>query len=294
MQPLIDLLLSSPSPLAADTVERWWPAHAALWSRFEQPIDVAIAGGFQAERLGWAFASGYHAASRVLDPTSPRTRRAALCATEAKGAHPRHIETSLQQGRLNGLKGFVTLGSHADELLVLASEGEHEGRNRLKLLRIPADREGIALQPGAVLPFVPEIPHAAVQFTEVEVHPHEILPGDGWTDFVRPFRTIEDLHVHGALLGWLIAVFAETPAFVERALVATAAVRQLALLDPRSSAVHRAFGGVAEATRELLDQADWSTIDATVRTRWERDRPLLSIAGKARAARLEKARSLSR
>ena len=291
MQRLLDLLCGPADPPPTSSVEAWWRRHAPLRNRFEQPIDVAIAGGFEADRLAWAFASGYHAATTALDPTSPRDRRTALCATEAGGAHPDRIETALLGGRLAGLKGFVTLGTHAEELLVLASEGrDADGRNRLKLVRIPADRPGVRIQRGAELPFVPEIPHAAVELVDVAVDPDEVLPGDGWVDWVRPFRTVEDLHVHGALLGWIIAVAPGPPELVESALATALAVRQLAALDPRSASVHRAFGGVAESTRALLDRADWSRVDPEVAARWERDRPLLKVAGKARAARLRKAR----
>src|SRR5207249_4607102 len=42
-------------------VEAWWSAHT---SRALDPIDAAIAGGSVADRVAWAFGSGYAAALR--------------------------------------------------------------------------------------------------------------------------------------------------------------------------------------------------------------------------------------
>ena len=50
-----------------------------------------------------------------------------------------------------------------------------------------------------------EIPHAEVGLDRVRVEASAVLPGDGYADYVKPFRTIEDAHVHCALLGYLVA-----------------------------------------------------------------------------------------
>jgi hypothetical protein len=69
-------------------------------------------------------------------------------------------------------------------------------------------------------------------------------------------------------------------------------VRSLALSDPESPAVHVALGGVLDLFGRLLERAAplWERVDAPTRERWERDRPLLKVAGKARAQRREVAR----
>jgi hypothetical protein len=49
-----------------------------------------------------------------------------------------------------------------------------------------------------------------------------------------------------------------------------------------------------EQARALLTDADWSRAPDATRVRWERDRPLLDLAQRVRAARLEAAwRALS-
>ena len=66
----------------------------------------------------------------------------ALCATEAGGAHPRAIASSLTPDpaggqRLSGQKRFATFAHDADILLVVASMGaDAAGRNRLRVARV--------------------------------------------------------------------------------------------------------------------------------------------------------------
>jgi acyl-CoA dehydrogenase len=294
------LLTAAPTPDPCGDVASWWQQHQALVGRFSHPAELAAAGGFAADRLGWAFASGYHAALCSLLPEHPRDEKTALCATEAKGGHPRHIHCRLQRVGdgfiLNGRKSFVTLGTDADRFLIVASEGvTDDGRNRLRVVRIDR-RPGLTVVAAPILPFVPEIPHAALELSDVAVSIDEVLPGDGYLRVLKPFRTIEDLHVHAGLLGWLVQVGRRSgwpPETIEEALLILAAILPLAEGDPSSPGVHRALGGVLAASKRLVSGLEplWSTVDVETRERWARDQPLLGIASTVRAARLERARS---
>lgn len=303
MDEILQFLLTTP-PLPAElrSLEDWWRQHRELAARFPTPVDIALAGGFRADRLGFAFASGYHSALRSLFPGMPHDHRAALCATESGGAHPSAIQTKLAGGngdgplRLSGTKAFVTLGTAADTLFIVATEGlDEQGRNRLRLVMIDAQRDGVHLNMLPETPFAPEVPHAELQLTEVKVSPDEVLPGDGYARYLKPFRTVEDCHVHAALLGWLLQV-GRCSGWPERvqdevlALVVT--MRGLALADPTSSAVHVALGGALDLSQRLVKGLEewWPQADALTRERWERDKALLGVAGKARAKRREAAR----
>jgi hypothetical protein len=158
---------------------------------------------------------------------------------------------------------------------------------------VSSDAPGVTVKTHEPSSFVPEVPHASVVFDGVWVS--ELLPGDGYTAWLKAFRTIEDIHVHGALLGYLIRVGREfhwPQEVVEAALVPLLALDALAAGDPLSPVVHRGLGGAMAATRAVLEAAEphWGRVDAAVRERWERDKRLLSVAGRARAARLERAR----
>ncbi len=50
---------------------------------------------------------------------------------------------------------------------------------------------------------MPDVPHSRLLLDGAHC---ERLPGDGWDDYVRPFRLLEDVHVLAALVGWLYGV----------------------------------------------------------------------------------------
>ena len=127
------------------------------------------------------------------------------------------------------------------------------------------------------------------------MEPDEVLDGDGYSQFLKPFRTIEDCHVHAALCGYLLRI-ARSYDFDEPALTDlaahTAAIRGLAQADALSPGVHFALHGVLSRMREWLTRSErlWERVDPPVRQAWERDKALLNVAARARAARLEAAR----
>ena len=288
-------------PPAIDELRAWWDATAAPRAAWTDPFDRAFAAGACADRLGFAFAAGYAEALRALVPELPPGSITALCATEEGGAHPRAIRTRLVAtgpGRyeLSGRKKWATVASAASSLLVVASTGEEAGKNRLRVVRVRADAPGVRLHPSAA-PFVPEIPHAEVELDGVIATDADVLPGDGYDAYLKPFRTIEDLHVHGALAGYLIGV-ARRHGFPhdvqERLLVLAVATRGLAHADPKAAPTHAALAGVLALVPRLVEELEalWSVAADDEWSRWQRDRALLRVAGSARAARRERAWSI--
>ena len=310
---LLDALVTRPSALEPlESVEGWWQAHLECAPEDLDPAHRAALGGFVCDRLGYAFAAGYtEAMRRVGNPPEPLPlRRRALCATEVGGGHPRAIETSLEpltgtdegRFRLSGTKTFVTLGEHAEELVVIASLGREAGLPRLVAVRVPAGTPGLELVTLPPTPFVPEIPHARAELDGVLVEASNLLAGDGYIEVLKPFRTVEDTHVFLAALGWLTRVGREAnwpAATIERGLAAIAALVPLARSQvPLSPGLHRALGGAlaqARAHIQALRAEDaWDHVSEEVLMCWMRDQPLLSIASKVRARRLERARSTVR
>jgi hypothetical protein len=289
---------SSPAPTGDDALRAWWDQAARRCAAWTEPFELALARGACADRLGFAFAGGYAEALRVLVPGLPPGSITALCATEEGGAHPRAIRARLAPagpGRheLSGRKKWATVATAAASLLVVASVGEEGGKNRLRVVRVAADAPGVRLHPSAA-PFVPEISHAEVELDRVAVADADVLPGDGYDAYLKPFRTIEDLHVHAALAGYLIGVARrhQLPReLVERLLVLAAATRALAGADPKAAATHAALAGVLALVPPLLAELEprWAAAGGDEWTRWQRDRGLLRVAGSARAARRERA-----
>jgi alkylation response protein AidB-like acyl-CoA dehydrogenase len=299
----VDLLraLLAATPPAADTLASWWAATAGARDAFTAPVDRALLGGALADRLGFAFAGGYSEALRALVPGLDGI--AALCITEAGGNTPRAIETTLTPVdggyEITGHKKWATIGSLAQSLLVAASTGrDAAGINRLRLVRVPANAPGVTITPSTV-PMVPEIPHAEIALDRVRVTDADLLPGDGYAEYVKPFRTIEDIHVHAAIVGYLIGVtrrrgFAKP--LVEKLLAIAVTTRGLAHADAKAETTHVALAGLfALLAPELTAlEALWSASPDDEWQRWQRDRALLHVAGKAREARREKAWSLLR
>jgi acyl-CoA dehydrogenase len=291
------LLADDPTPALTPDLATWWSRHRAAELELP-PIEAAIRGGFRADRVGFAFAAGYHAALRALVPSLAADHLVGLCATEAGGVHPRAIETTLDLDalRLRGTKSFATLAPMADELLVVASTGTTDaGRNRLRVVRIARAQAGVEVRPLPETPFAPEIPHAEVAI-DVAVRASDVLDGDGWDVYLKPFRTIEDLHVHAALLGHLVAQARRgrmPRAIVEELMTIVASLYALSTTDPTNVAVHVTLGGVIAATVRTMESfasaLPSSTIDDETKARFERDRRLLGVAGRARAMRLDAA-----
>lgn len=267
--------------------DAWWSLSVAGDS-----IERAILRGAQADRLGLAFLGGYSAAITRVDPSI--TGLGALCATEVGGGHPRAMQTTLHDGVLNGMKTFVSGGLLADTLLVVAKVGERDGRSELKVARISAKAAGVTHGEGLELDFVPEVPHGTVTFENARVD--AVLEGDGYERYLKPFRTIEDLHVFGAVIGCLVSNGREAlpRATLEQLLAQLAAIITVARLPPGEGATHVVLAGLLTASRALIDGLDLTGFDTDFRARFARDQKLLSIASKVREQRRENAwRSLA-
>jgi acyl-CoA dehydrogenase len=275
---------------------------AKSWS---DPADIAIAGGFFADRVSYAFAAGYHSSLHRLVPSLPFDTITAFCVTEEGGGHPRAIKTKMESVksnenglslfRLNGTKKFITCASEAELLVVAVSTGVGaDGKNHIRMVLLNRGMEGITVIPMKDLHFVPEISHGILRLEDVEVMETDLLPGDGYTEYIKPFRTIEDLHVSAAILGYLfrIACLYDWPREVkEKILCLMVTVRTLAVSDPDAPEVHIAFGGVFSQISNLLQAVApfWENVEIEIRKAWDRDKELLNVAGSARKRRLQTA-----
>ncbi len=280
------------TPSEAPSLGDYWPRYQALDAA--SPYALAVRGGAIADRLGWAFVAGYQAAGTALFGHDRASGLFSLCATESGGAHPAAIATRLESdATLTGDKRWATTAtSGANTLYVLASEGADEaGRKRLRVAKVLADTPGVTVTPQPPTPFVPEVPHASVAFRAARSEP---LPGDGWVRWVRPFRTVEDLHVQAAVLAYLYAVGtrASWPSETQTRLIhLVAAGEHLAQQDVNAPELHVALAGWLSAAKALSFELEplWSQCPPAIATAWQRDRKLLAIAGKARSKRLSRA-----
>ncbi len=288
-------------PVCAD-VNHWWQRWRADPLRTAAPCEQAIAGGFAADRVGWAFASGYQAALRALVPDLPPDAVAAFCVTEEGGNRPRDIHTRFTPAAdggvtIDGAKRWTTLGPSSTWLLVVGAlpAPAETARPLLRVARVSAEARGVRLQPMPATAFVPEVPHARVQLDAVRVAAEALLPGDGYARYVKPFRTIEDIHVTLAVIAYLLreARWRQwSHDFAERATALLVAFAELAGSPPDAPATHVALAGAAAWAHRLYDEASalWAnTPEDPASVRWRRDVALFGVAGSARQLRGERA-----
>ena len=284
---------------------QWKPVYLEGIKKWELPIERAIAGGFMADRVAWAFSAGYQAALQHLFAFLAVDSIAALCVSEEGGAHPGKIQTTIEKAasqpadspvwKLNGSKKFITNAREAEILLIAASIGEFpDGRNQIQMVFVEKNTPGITVIPMKELPFVPEVSHGILQLEDVTVNEANFLPGDGYRDFIKPFRTIEDIHVSAAIVGYLFRTavrFGWPRSIQEKCLGLIECFRALSAEDPKDPAGHIVLGWSLQETSRLMAEMDplWETTDKDTRDSWLRDRKLMSIAGEARGKRLHSA-----
>jgi hypothetical protein len=302
---LLDRLLAPPAqPAGCPDVAGWWPRHRARTQAWPAPIDRSIVGGLDADRAGWAFASGYQAALRALVPSLPDDAVAALCVTEEGGNTPKAIRSTIRAsgpGRVvvDGHKRWTTLGPASGVLLVAAVDaraGEGAGaRPTIRVVRVPTGLPGLALRPMPDTRFVPEVPHAQVDLVGVELADDALMPGDGYDAYVKPFRTVEDVHVSAAVLAYLFGCSRRRDwprAWTERALAVLAAFADLAARDPRAPSTHLLLAGTLALAHGLYTEASDHFAQGPrddEASRWVRDVALMQVAGAARTQRAMRA-----
>lgn len=297
---LIEFLLQTElAVVTADELRSFWRKVSPRLAEWDHTVDRAIVGGFLGDRVAGAFAAGYQGALCRLDDSLPPAGLASFCATEAGGAHPKAIGTTLTEGDdgavVNGSKRWSTCAPVADTLLVVASRGvDDSGKNRLAVIRVPTDHPSVAITPMDPTPFAPEIPHAETVLQSVCLPLDHVLPGDGYSDYVKPFRTIEDLHVHAAVLGYLAGVGRRSSwpsQTMEKLIAALISLRSLSEEDPKSPAVHIATAGALAAASSAVQETlpVWDAVDDAEKERWQRDAALTQVAAKARELRRDRA-----
>ena len=281
------------------SIEQWKAAYDLEALSWDHSIDQALMGGVLADRTAYAFASGYLSALSLMFPEQSHDGFSSFCVTEEGGNSPREIKATLTQvdGKwlLKGFKTFVTGGREAEQLFIAVTTGDViEGRKQIRVVRVLAEQLGVTITELPELPFVPEISHATVRLDNVVVAPSDILPGDGYSDYVKIFRTIEDVHVSMGILGFIARTAITTQweeHLVEKILSLILANRQIGLMDPRCSMTHLALAGARQQLESLLEQVDaeWEKKDEKGFSFWQRDKPLLKIAGKAGGQRRKNA-----
>lgn len=287
--------------MRCESVAEWWPRHRAIAAEHPDTVQQAIVGGFVADRVGWAFASGYQAALHSLFPDAPVDRLCAFCVTEADGNSPKAIRSSLRKNGgawlLNGAKRWTTLGPDGALFFVAARDeaASTDRRPAIRLVKVASSLPGLKIENMPATRFVPEVPHARLQFEDLQLHDREIFPGDGYDEYVKPFRTVEDIHVQAAILAYLMREaqrLSWPESWIERLSALLAALSTLSNMPASHAETHIGLAGALAVSAGLIEECEafWlksATDPATLR--WQRDKELLKVAGPARELRTQRA-----
>ena len=266
--------------------------YAALLERLGPvaPFELAVLGGRAMATPGLAFLVGYQAALRVLWPSAPPSL-GALCASERRSVRPADMRTRLDGLRLTGSKDFVTAGLEAEWLLVAARSEATGAAAQLNLAVVYPGEPGVTLEALPTLPLMPEVGHGRLVLKHAAC---ELLAGDGWDAYVKPFRSLEDLYVLAALTAWLYGVgqacaWPQSVRLQLLGLLAGCAEGSRQCAD--TVGCHLLLGGLFAQFQALRGEIDaalaagpahWAQL-------WQRDQGVMALAAAAREKRLNKA-----
>lgn len=168
-------------------------------------------------------------------------------------------------------------------------------RPSLKVARVASDLAGVTVEKMPPTRFVPEVPHARLKFDGVRVDESAVLPGDGYDQYVKRFRTAEDIHVQAAVLSYLMREaqrLSWPEGWIERLSALLAALGKIADMPPENAETHISLAGALAIGAGLIGESDtfWmkSAADPAA-LRWARDRDLLKVASGAREQRTKRA-----
>lgn len=297
LENLLSGLLRDQKAKRYTSMDNWFNQHLCLSGSIEDSRLRALNGGYHSEQVSYAFASGYQSAMESMFNASQESI-AALCASEQGGTHPRAISTTLtllqEQDHfiLNGSKRFVSGGKFAKQLFVLAKTGEMDGRPRLTVVKLAENSIGLDVEPMPALTFIPELSHASLRFSDIHITKEAVLSGDGYTNYVKPFRTCEDIHISFALLGYRLreAHLAGNEAASTELIALIYGFMQLGDTYT-SSMTHVALAGLQKVMQKVFSEYDSHYADANPEgyKNWVRDKGILLLAEKAQQARTQKA-----
>jgi len=299
---LLDLLFAPPVAVPATGadlrgfLDRGGPGLAAEAdpTAFHRLVRSALHAG---DRLT-AGAAGHQAAIRRLFPDTPDAAVTAFCVSEDQGPRPSGIRTTLTPSGdgfvLNGSKKWGSMAPLADLLYVAASLGERDGRNQLRMVRVPAGRPGLVLDPAPYAGYQGHMPIADLRLTDLAVGAEAVLPQDAYVAFIKPFRLVEDVYGTaatqiallrlGRVHGWSQEVLEDLTGLILQAHAISATPMDRPADVVLMSAYFRASGDLWTRLASA-----WAQVPEGIRAAWHPEAGTLGVAARARETRRQTA-----
>jgi acyl-CoA dehydrogenase len=301
---LPEMMLSQPARQTIESLSAWLPVWRSTCARFGSygPYVSAIAAALQADRMAWAFFSGYQGALQAAFPIlhlSGEGEIASLGANES-GARLTEIGTTLSSTngelRLNGQKSWVIAGAEDMTLYVLArlDGGPARGPGSLGIVRIPRSSMGVEMGTPRPQSVVPELPHSGVAFMDVLVCHDQLVSGDGYADYAKPFRLREDVSVTGCTLAFLLSkghLLGWPTHWRQRCIAVIVTLGECAAMPPNEPTTELLTAGALALGSDNIQEAEahWAEHATPDLERWNRDKPILALGKEARRQRVQNA-----
>ena len=259
-----------------------------------QSIQAVLTLGLRCSNLSQAFALAYRCALQSLLPQLNQSQWAAMCVTESQGNHPRNIQTHINQdGNVSGEKSFVSMAGLAQQLLVIVKaqdEQKDHARPVLKAVLIDSQQTGVSVMQMPAMKMLADIPHGTLTLDNATC---EILTGDGYSDYSKVFRVLEDAHILMAASSFILnqAYRAGQVDVVAKALAIVGLLNGILLVS--NPWVHLQLAQGFDQFLELCDmfEQELPTYSQVFSDTWFVDKKLFSIASGARKTRTDHALS---
>jgi acyl-CoA dehydrogenase len=310
-------------PASFEDMSTWFQAHQTLTASIENSIERSIISGLNCAQLSFVFSGAYQSAMECMF-SAERNKIAAFCHTERGVLKPRDMQTRFARASgsgsgsgsettletdtfsCSGTKHFVSGGQQAQSLFVSAIA---EDGLTVKVLKLDPTQEGVHIEPAAALPFLPELSHGTLSLNKAQCRATDIMEGDGYSNYIKPFRTCEDLHILAGIgayrlkLAWQqLALTKEQPssgqlapveckqenqALVQSLLHQLFSIHALSQQPFNDPLMHLALADTKQKLEAALTRHDKTFAQELpeVFVLWERDKALLLLADKAQKTR---------
>lgn len=256
-------------------------------------LSTTLELALTSNNISQAFIIGYRCALQSLLPELNQRLWAAMCVSEKTGNHPKSLTSTVDEsGFINGHKSFVTMADQAKQLVVIAKAGQIGDKPILKAVLLEQPCEGLDIQAMPPLPMVPNISHGQITFTNCQ---GILLKGDGYADYSKRFRMLEDSHVFMAFTAMILRKCVDLkfdPELVQECLLLINSLNNLKGFDKKQepwlhltlAACFKHFERLCNNFEAALKQSGDAFYES-----WMRDKKLFTIAAKARVSRNKKA-----
>jgi len=277
-------------------MQDWLAKHQSFTSKYDDSLVRAFVAGAHFRQVSFAFASAYQSALENMFDLD-RDAIAALCHNEKGVKKPREMQTWVyeQNGQLmlDSYKSFASGGTDAKTIFVSAVDQRPDANGDIVLVKLNNEDNRLGLEPLPPLPFVPELAHAKLKQTGIRIQREDILVGDAFSTYVKPFRTEEDLHILAALCGQRLSIALELDQtqLAEQYIASAHAILFMQKSDRSAPSTHLTLSGIKQQLTRTFEQQDKLLEDQlpSFAKTWKRDSALLSLAESAQKVRTQKA-----